>query len=49
MLGVAARPDTPVGDDTITAAVADPRPGPYQLIEDDEEAKRVIAILDVLP
>jgi RNA polymerase sigma-70 factor (ECF subfamily) len=45
----AARPDTPVGDDTITAAVADPRPGPHQLIEDDEEAKRVIAILDVLP
>src|SRR5262249_18361956 len=45
----AARPDTPVGDDTVTAAVADPRPGPPQLIEDDEEAKRVIAILDVLP
>jgi RNA polymerase sigma-70 factor (ECF subfamily) len=45
----AARPDTPMGEDTITAAVADPRPGPYQLIEDDEEAKRVIAILDVLP
>jgi hypothetical protein len=34
----ATRPDTPVGDETITAAVADPRPEPHQLIEDDEEA-----------
>jgi RNA polymerase sigma-70 factor (ECF subfamily) len=45
----AARPDIPVGDDAVTAAVPDPRPGPQQLIEDDEEARRVISILDVLP
>lgn len=45
----AARPDIPVGDHPVTAAVPDPRPGPDQLIEDDEEAKRVITILDVLP
>jgi RNA polymerase sigma-70 factor (ECF subfamily) len=45
----AARPDVPVGDDAITAAVADSRPGPYQLIEDDEEAERVVTILHALP
>ena len=45
----AARPDIPVGDDPVTIAVLDPRPGPHQLIEDDEEARRVITILGALP
>jgi RNA polymerase sigma-70 factor, ECF subfamily len=45
----AARRDIPIADDAVTAAVADPRPGPQQLIEEDEEAGRVDTILRMLP
>lgn len=46
----AVRKDVPMGQDSMAAAaVVDPRPGPAELVENDEGARRVRALLLALP
>ncbi|GAA4264141.1 sigma-70 family RNA polymerase sigma factor [Dactylosporangium darangshiense] len=46
----AARKDVPMGEDAAAAeALMDPRPGPAELVEDDEGTARVRALLLALP
>lgn len=47
---LAARRDVPVGHDSYLAdTVAEPRPGPLALVESDEAAARVRALIETLP
>jgi RNA polymerase sigma-70 factor (ECF subfamily) len=47
---LAARRDIPVGEDSYLAdTVAEPRPGPPALVESDEAAGRVRALIETLP